>query len=81
MHISDVVTTEIMITVTMYNIGNGAFLREIHDFLSDGNSNVCFISIFIIIIYEIFACQIEYQKFDLENEGQGQRGEDRGLQH
>ena len=46
------------------------------DFLSDGSSNVCSIS-----IYETFTNQIKCQNFELENKCQGQGGEKRDLRH
>ena len=55
----------------MYNIRNGAIQHEMHDFLFDGKySNVCSLT-----IYEIYTNKLYCQMFDLENEDQGQGGE------
>ena len=43
----------------MYNIRSGAIRWQIHDFLSDGNSNVC-----------QYLTKCPDEKFDLENLGQ-----------
>ena len=51
----------------MYNNCSGAIRWQIHDFLSDGNSNICSISTVCVIFANLAKCQ----NFDLENEGQG----------
>ena len=51
----------------MYNIRGGAIRWQIGDFLSDCNSNVCFISHHIR--------KTENDLFDLENKGQSQVGD------
>ena len=43
-HISKFVTWKMEGKVMMYNISSGAIQWQIHDFLSNGNSNVCIFS-------------------------------------
>ena len=61
-----------LVKITMYNIRIDIIQWQMYYFLSDGNSNVC-----LLTIYEIFINQIKCKKFDLENEGQGHDGEKR----
>ena len=49
----------------MYNIFNEDGKWQIYDFLSDDNSNVAL----SLTNYDIFAKQMKWQKFDLENVG------------
>ena len=62
----------------MYNIRNGAIRWQMHDFLFDGNSNVCSISHHL---RDIRKSNKMSKLFDLETEGQGQGGEKRDLCH
>ena len=61
----------------MYNIRGSAIRWQIHDFLSDGNSNVCSISRLLRDIGKIN----KMQKFALGNEGQVQGREKWDLRH
>ena len=61
----------------MYNIHSDAIRSQMHDFLYDGNSNVFSISRHLRDIRKSNKCQ----KFNLENEGQGQGGETRNWRH
>ena len=49
----------------MYNICSGAIQWKMPEFMSDGDSNVCF--------FRAFTYQNSHLKFELENLGQGQR--------
>ena len=62
----------------MHKIRNGAILRQVRDFLSDGNS-LCSLSSLSLAVYEIYANQVKLQKFDLENECHCQGCEKRDL--
>ena len=53
----------------MFSIRSFAIRWQIHDILT---AKVRFA--LSLTVYEIFANQIESQKFDLENEGKGQEG-------
>ena len=55
----------------MYNIRNDTIRLQIHDILFDGKSNVCSISLHFRDIRKTN----KTSNFDLENEGQNQRGE------
>ena len=59
----------------MYSICIGAFRWQIHDFLSDGNSNVCSISRRLLDLHKT---RKKCKETDLENEGQGQGVEETG---
>ena len=62
--ISNFVTLKMYIKVTKYNIRNGTNWWQIHDFLFDGNSNICYIS------HHLQYLQIKrIQKYDLEKDG------------
>ena len=53
----------------MYNIRSSAIRWQLHDFLSDGNSNIYSNSHRLRDI-QIFKNQIKSKKYDLENEGE-----------
>lgn len=58
-----------------YNNHIDAIHKQLHDFIYDGNSNVC-----PICFYEILAIKQKRKKINLENVGQDQ-GEKRDLCH
>ena len=43
-YISKLMTLEMQVKIMTYNIRSGAIRWQMHDFLSDGNRNVCSIS-------------------------------------
>ena len=59
----------------VHNIRSGAIRWQIPDVQSEPMFTLS------LTTYEILAYQIELQKFDLENEGQCQIGENRELSH
>ena len=61
-------TLKMKVKGIMHNIRSGTIRWRVHDFLSDGNSNVAL----SLTICKIFTELIKCQKFDLENEGQGE---------